>query len=397
MADIETGGNPPTSGGSFGSSGGTAVAPPPASPGAGQITSYSNQGSNEANQVLQDFLSFGYYPTQSEVASFIQSDTVLGDTTSESSGLANSLTDSFIGQYVQNIQANNARVASDPLAAFQEQAQQVAQQQQQQSTNLYSQAQQVFQNAPQLFGSLSPDQITEYLAPLQTAFTQAQSQTQAQEAARGLTGSNIEANALQTGNTNFQNQVLQTGLQIGTTAQTNVGNLLQTQAGVLQTASNNNTALSGQASGQLSSQDLAQQNYLNSLPFLYGQASQQSQAAQLAIKQAQNASAGGGGIGSTVGTIGGGIIGGIYGGPAGAAAGASIGGSVGGGIGNAVSPGTTGVQPGYSQGLPSGLQLLSQVKASQPQTPTQTPNYLGGLTQPQIQPQGNQLAGSQTA
>ena len=230
----------------------------------------------QQQQIYSDFTSFGYYPSQAEIASFGQSlDAIGGGATS---GEASTLTDSFIGQYVQNIQANNARMASDPLAAYQEQVQQVAQQQQLQSTNLYSQAQQVFQNAPQLFGSLTPDQITEYLAPLQTAFTQAQSQTQAQLAARGLTGSNIEANALQTGNTNFQNQVLQTGLQVGQTAQQNVGNSLQTQAGGLQTASNNNFALQGQAAGQISSQNLAQENYLNSLPFLYGQASQADQA-----------------------------------------------------------------------------------------------------------------------
>lgn len=333
--------------------------------------------SPQAQQIYADFTSFGYYPTAAEVASFAQSDTALSGQTSAD---ATSLTDSFIGQYVQNIQANNARVASDPLAAFQQQAQEVAQQQQLQSTNLYSQAQSVFQSAPQLFGSLTPDQITEYLAPLQTAFTTAQSQTQAQAAARGLTGSNIEANALQTGNTNFQNQVLQTGLQVGQTAQTNVGNSLQTQAAGLQSASNNNFALQGQASGQLSSQALAQQNYLNSLPFLYGQASQSDQATQLAVNQALNTSAGGGGIGSTIGTIGGGIIGGVYGGPAGAAAGASIGGSLGGTVGNAVSPGTTGVQPGYSAGLPSGLQMLANLKATQPQTQTTAPNYLSGLS-----------------
>ena len=69
-------------------------------------------------------------------------------------------------------------------------------------------------------------------------------------------------------------------------------------------------------------------------------------------QQALNASAGGGGIGSTIGTIGGGIIGGVYGGPAGAAAGASIGGSLGGSVGNAVSPGTTGVQPGDLRDFP---------------------------------------------
>lgn len=344
-----------------------------------RITSLQDPTSLNFNQVqqniLKDFFSFGYYPTQAEVSSFIQSDTQLG--AREPEGLQDSLTDSFIAQYVMNVQADQVRQANDPLAAFQQQANDIANQQQLQSTNLYTQAQQVFSSAPQLFGNLTPAQITEYLAPLQTAFTQAQSQTQAQLSARGLTGSNIEANALQTGTTNFENQVLQTGVAVGQTTQNNTGSLLAQEAGGLQTASTQNRGLQGQASGQLSSQNLQQQNYLNSLPYLYGGASQSAQATALAVQQAESASAGGGGIGSTIGTIGGGIIGGVYGGPAGAAAGASVGGSIGGGIGNAISPGTTGVQPGYVSGLPAGLASIAQLNALQPK-PT-VPNYTGGL------------------
>lgn len=344
-----------------------------------RITTLQDPTAQSFNQIqqniLQDFFSFGYYPTQAEVSSFIGSDSDIGARVPE--GLANNLTQSFIAQYVMNVQADQQRQATDPLAAYQTQVNDIANQQQLQSTNLYSQAQQVFSSAPQLFGNLTQDQITEYLAPLQTAFTTAQSQTQAQLAARGLTGSNIEANALETGNTNFNNQVLQTGIAVGQTTQNNTGVLLQSEAGGLLSASTQNRGLSGQAAGQISSQNLQQQNYLNSLPFLYGNASDAAQANALALKQAQDASAGGGGIGATIGTIGGGIIGGVYGGPAGAAAGASVGGALGGGIGNAVSPGTTGVQPGYVSGLPSGLSAIAQLNALQPK-PT-VPNYTGGL------------------
>ena len=323
--------------------------------------------SPEAQQIYNDFTSFGYYPTQAEIAAFGQSDDALAG--GATSGEASALTNSFIGQYVQTMNAEKQRQATDPLNAYQQQAQKIADQQQLQSTNLYSQAQQVFQNAPQLFGSLTPDQITQYLAPLQTAFTQAQSQTQAQEAARGLTGSNIEANALQTGNTNFQNQVLQTGLQVGQTAQTNVGNSLQTQAGGLQTASNNNRALQGQAAGQISSQNLSQQNYLNSLPFLYGQASQANQATQFGVqyatqaqKDAENAQAISEGV-SIAGLI----------------TGAPPPGGTGGTTAGAKTPATTTATPQYSP-APNGLQTIAQLKATQPQVAQGTPNYLGGLS-----------------
>lgn len=350
----------------------------------GVITSLPPGTTGASADIINAFLSFGYYPTQAEVASFTTAEDAHGGGAGET-GAAQALTAGFIGDYVSNMQAEQQREATDPLAAYAQQAQTLAQQQQTQSSNLYSQAQSVLQSAPQLFGNLSQDQISQYLAPLQTAFTTAQSQTQAQLAARGLTGSNIEANALETGNTNFQNQVLQTGLQIGQTSQTNVANSLQTQAQGLQGASNSNLALQGQATGQISSQNLAQQNYLQSLPYLYGQTSIQDEATRQALTQASNASAGGGGIGSALGGVAGLGLG-LLAAPATSGAsllasgaiGSALGSSLGGGIGNAISPGTTGVQPGYSAGLPSALQTLALLKQSQPQTTV--PNYTGPLS-----------------
>lgn len=339
-----------------------------------RITSTSGM-TGDMSDIVNAFISFGYYPTQAEAASFLQAEGAHGGGAGEK-GSAQALTAAFIGQYVQNMDAEQSRVASDPLTAYAAQANDLAQQQQTQSNNLYSQAQSVFQSAPKLFGSLTPDQISEYLAPLQTAFTTAQQQTEAQEAARGLTGSNIEANALQTGNTNFNNEVLQTGLAVGQTAQTNVGNSLQTQAAGLLSASTTNKSLQGQAAGQISSQNLAQQNYLQSLPFLFGQASVQDEATRQALAQASKASSGGGGIGSLIGTVGGAAIGSVVPG-IGTGVGAAIGGSLGGGIGNLVSPGTTGYQPGYGAGLPSSLQLLTQQNALKPPVPSV--NSTGGL------------------
>ena len=123
-------------------------------------------------------------PTDAEAALFTGMDTIGG-----SAGAA-------IAEYANYKKSESDRQASDPLVAYQQLEQQYATDSIAQANNLYGQLQDLQSSAPKLFGELTPDQINQYLAPLQTAFKQSVSQVQGVLASRGLGASSTEANAL---------------------------------------------------------------------------------------------------------------------------------------------------------------------------------------------------------
>lgn len=275
------------------------------------------------------FESFGYTPTQAEInalAPAFEGRTNIGET-----GL------SAVSNYViahQQVAGAQSQIQGQLTGAEASLAQAQAlgvtgQQTLQSAADLYKQA-------PQLFGGLSPDQVSQYLAPLQTQFNQSLGQVQGAAASRGLSGSSVEATAMSQAQMQYQQQVLQQALQLGLQQQ-------QNQAGALTNLGNSQIGLSGQNTGTYSSliNSLLGQNS-NASAVLGGLGSQSANAAisQQAAIQALNPSAGSGlgaDLGLGLGAVGG-VVGGIYGGPLGASAGFSAGDALGQGIGGAINP-----------------------------------------------------------
>jgi hypothetical protein len=173
--------------------------------------------------ILSVFQSFGYTPTAAEIGA-------LRPAFAEGEGI--SAATSAVANYVQ---------AHQELAGAQSQIQgnllseqQAAQNSQTLATVLETQGQaaydaaaNVYTQAPKLFGSLTADQIGQYLAPAQAAFEQAQGKTAGDISSRGLGGSSIEAQALNQNLSQFMSQTLMTGLGIGQQQQQNQANVLQ--------------------------------------------------------------------------------------------------------------------------------------------------------------------------
>lgn len=227
-------------------------------------TSGARDGAYWRQNIINSFISFGYYPTEAEVSSLVQSSSGSGGTETGQAAVAT---------YVNYQKAEIQRQQNDPLKAYQTKAYQLSQDQANRSQNLYKQAQDLLSQAPKLFGSFTPEQIQQYLAPLQTAFEKAQATTQTANARSGIAGSSIEANALQAGNTQFQENVLSQGLSVGMQQQQNQANALLGEAQTLFGGSQQNFGAAGPAAGQMSSQNLGQTNLINSLPnFLNQQA-----------------------------------------------------------------------------------------------------------------------------
>ena len=195
-------------------------------------------------------------PTDAEIAMFTGLDTVEGG----AAGAA-------MAAYANSVQAEQTRQANDPLAAYQTLEQQYASDSIAQAGNLYTQLQDLQSQAPKLFGEFTPDQINEYLKPLQTAFTSSVSQVQGVLASRGLGASSTEANALAQTNQQFQENVLQTGLNIGLTSQQNKAQSMQQQIQNLFGLGTQANAQAGAAAGQRSAQNLSQSYLIASLPY----------------------------------------------------------------------------------------------------------------------------------
>ena len=223
--------------------------------------------------ILDAFESFGYYPTQAEIDALAPS--FEGRTNTDQIGM------SAIGQYVNYTNQMATFAKNDPLTALQTQMKNLETQNAQSVAGLQTQLQDTLTAAPKLFGSLTADQISTYLQPLQTSFQSQLSQVQATMASRGVAGSSTENNALAQTDQQFQQNVLSTGLNIGLTSQQNQANALQTQINNLFQQSNTAMGIQGSAAGQQSSQDLSQSNLLASLPsFLNANSASQTAAAE---------------------------------------------------------------------------------------------------------------------
>jgi hypothetical protein len=270
------------------------------------------------------FEQFGYYPTQAEVTSLGGSFSSANDAASKQFGVQ------AISQYVLQQKQNADFAKNDPLAALQTAMTNSAETMKKQVTGLYGQLQDVLGSAPQLFGNLTPDQITGYLAPLQTAFKAQLDTVQGALGSRGLWGSSTEANALAQTGAQFQEQVLSTGLQVGQTSQNAKATAIQNQINSLLGLTGTEEQISGAAAGQRSKQNLGQSNLVASLPYFLQQSANQQALINQQLKGGKGGSAMDIAMGSMSGALQGGAEGFMVGGPWGAAAGAAAGGAAGG-------------------------------------------------------------------
>lgn len=206
--------------------------------------------------VRQKLQAFGLAnPTDAEITMFTGLDEIGG------------ASDAAIAAYANFKTQETQRQASDPLKAYQDLTEKYAADSIANAGNLYTQLQGVLTEAPKLFGSLTADQVSTYLAPLKTSYDSAISTVQGVIASRGLGASSAEANALAQTEKQFQEQVLSTGLQVGQTQQAARANSIAQQIQNLFGLGTSALGEAGKAAGQRSSQDLSQSNLVGSLPY----------------------------------------------------------------------------------------------------------------------------------
>lgn len=222
--------------------------------------------------IYDAFRQFGYYPTQEEIDAIAPS--FAGRTNPGQIGM------SAVSQYVLHKKTEIDRQKNDPLVALQKRMEDSAGLMKNQVTGLYGQLQDVLGSAPQLFGNLTPDQISTYLAPLQTAFKEQMAVVQGTMASRGIAASSTENNALAQTGEQFQENVLSTGLNVGMQSQQAKAQAISKHISDLLGLTGTEEQIAGGAAGQRSAQDLGQSNMIASLPFFLNQASLQQELIQ---------------------------------------------------------------------------------------------------------------------
>jgi hypothetical protein len=242
----------------------------------------------------------------------------------------------------------------------------------------YDAAQATLEAAPKLFGSMTPDQVSSYLAPLQNQFNYGLGQVTGQAASRGLAGSSLEAQAMAQAQTQYQQNIVNQGLSIGQQQQQL---LASQQAG----RGAQQLGLAPQFLG-LANQS-AGQNYgaATDIANLPGQSVSQSLAQQALLKQMSQSTGGGGwegALGTGLGAVVGGIGGSFLGNPM---LGASLGASLGGSAASAITGSPAGATFGSSASNPL---LLGGYLAAQRQLGSTgasgagaNVNFTGGLNQ----------------
>lgn len=292
------------------------------SPGEGRITQRPTGDLRDAafwrGNIINSFLDFGYYPTESEVAE-------LTPTSAGEGGYERGR--SAVATYVNMKKAELERQANDPIKELQKKQEEKALLLEAQVNGLYGQLQDSIKEAPQLFGSLTPDQIQTYLGPLQASFKKQQSELQGIMAQRGLAASSTEAGALAETGQRFQENVFAAGLDVGLRQKVEKSQAIQRRIDSLFGLQGQAEGLAAGAAAQRSQQDLGQSNLIASLPFFLNQAAAQERA----LLEAKGK--GGSPMDIAMGTISGAIPGILLGGQVGGLPGAISGGVIGGSSG----------------------------------------------------------------
>lgn len=202
--------------------------------GPGNVAPYSaDLASQEQAQIRSWFTEFGYTPTDAEVASLQQLSSA-GNQDPNSAIAQAQRGQSLVAQYVTTIQSVQEANANDPTKQVLANAQGFFNSQQQSAVDLrgsadqvYSQLQQVTTSAPKLFGNLTPDQISQFIAPLRTQFDASDAALQGQANRAGLAGSSTELGLVAQNEDQFKENVLSQGIGVGLTEQQNEENVLQ--------------------------------------------------------------------------------------------------------------------------------------------------------------------------
>lgn len=201
-------------------------------------SNYLNENEKLAQDIVKDaFQRYGYTPTQAEIDSLaVGYDPHLG------AGLAQS----FVANYVNAVKNQQNLMANDPTRQVLANERGFFNDTQAKAAGYAGKAEGYAQNlqdlskqAPQLFGSLTPDQVDAYLAPLKTKFAQSDAALEGNIARRGIAGSSTEASVLGDLNNQFKENILSTGLNIGLTEQQQRENILSNLYGETLGASTN--------------------------------------------------------------------------------------------------------------------------------------------------------------
>lgn len=204
-----------------------------------------------ADDVKKDLMAFGLpEPTAAEIGMFTGLDTIGG------SGQA------AIANYAHTKSEQIKAEATNPLKLFLDQEKTRRAGFEDQANGLYAKLQDTISAAPKLFGNLTPDQIQQYIAPINQAAKAGSANLEGDYARRGITGSNIEANALSDAQRKYQENILATGLNLGMNTQQAQASAIQNRINQLFGASGQSSNLLGAGMGQLSTE---QQNNLQQI------------------------------------------------------------------------------------------------------------------------------------
>jgi hypothetical protein len=157
--------------------------------------------------------------------------------------------------------------ASNPLKTFLEEEKQRRVQYQSQAEILYKQLQDTISAAPKLFGGLTSEQVQQYIAPIAQATREGSANLEGNFARRGIAGSSIEANALADAQRKYQENVLNTGLNVGMNTQQAQASAIQNRINKLFGQTSQSTGLLGSGAEKLTSDMYSNMNTLTTLPY----------------------------------------------------------------------------------------------------------------------------------
>jgi len=294
-----------------------------------------------------------------------------------------------VGQYINAFNQLQKAAANDPLIKMLIDEQSATTAAGSAAEGYATQVQDVYKQAPKLFGAMTPEQIDQYLSPLKNQFDYSEGKVQTDAAARGNTGSSLEATALAGTNQQFKQNVLSQGLQ----EQQNLANVIQNLYNQRLAQQNLLYGLQQNTAGQLSQNKLQEAEFMAQLPILLG-----GQATQAGAMNQNRDSTPWGAIGTLAGMAGGAALAPFTGGlsiPMGMMLGGSLGGAAG-SIGQGFAGGNSTMANGgagmmmnlpllygmmggnrtSSSGVPAGLNWASQPGSNSTNLMQSNPNLL---------------------
>lgn len=306
--------------------------------------------------IASAFRDYGYEPSQEEIDALAP--TFGGRINPGERGRA------AVADYVRTMKMEQERQANDPLKKFIEGQEPKIGEYEKQAQDVIGQLKKIISGAPQLFGSMTEDQVDQYLAPLQRATAESSARIEGAFARRGLLGSTPESQALAEQERQFRENTLSAGLTVGQQQQQLQAQTMQNILAQLYGQAGQIRGLVGQGTGQLSSQDLQQLQFLAGLPLLQrGIAAQERALADANQKKTDWGSIGslaGMGLGAALAPFTGGMSLPLL---------MGVGGSLGGAVGNIAGGNTAGGAAAAGQ-IPWWLMMRPNATSTTSLTPT---------------------------